>query len=372
MTEQIKQAFTKIIEKKSEQYFEEMFRHNNRSLIVLAVILTIEQLLYGIVFTEVRSHIGRTHLFTAGVSLLFLFLFVQFYYRNRDKFQYSKIVNALHLSYLAILILIAIYRAIYVGSGDYSIPVIYIALLYGSAFLFYFPPFWSLALYGATLFVFVLLGRNEVIGLVSPTFVQDITANSFLAWCASMMAYYRFLQQVDSIILIEEKNVELKVLSEVDSLTQLWNRRKIDVCLEEIHKRADETKSDYAVILIDIDHFKSINDRFGHPVGDEVLKQFAAILNAHTGPDEMLGRWGGEEFMILCKLDARRRAGELSETIRQAVECHDFNIPKTITCSLGVGFYKAGLQSHEVVHSADTALYLSKSRGRNKVTLGAE
>lgn len=372
MIEQIKQAFIKIIEEKSEQYFEEMFRHNNRSLIVLAVILTVEQLLYGIVFTEVRSHIGRTHLVTAGISALFLLLFIVFYYKNRNNSLSLKMINSVHIGYLAVLILIAIYRAVYVGSSHYSIPVLYIAMLYGSAFLFYFPPFWSLSLYGGTLIIFVLIGQNASIGLANPTFVQDVTANSFLAWCASMMAYYRFLQQVDAIILIEEKSVELKYLSEVDSLTQLWNRRKIDACLEEMHKHADETKAEYAVILIDIDHFKSVNDRFGHPVGDEVLKQIGSILNAQTGPDEMLGRWGGEEFMILCKPEAYQRAGALSETIRQAVEDHDFNIPKHITCSLGVGFYKAGLQSHEVVHSADTALYLSKSGGRNKVTLGAE
>jgi diguanylate cyclase (GGDEF)-like protein len=196
-----------------------------------------------------------------------------------------------------------------------------------------------------------------------------------------MMAYYRFLQQVDAIILIEEKSVELKYLSEVDSLTQLWNRRKVDACLERIHREAvrlkedaneavDARKQDYAVILIDIDHFKSVNDRFGHPVGDEVLKQFGAILNGHTDSNEVLGRWGGEEFMILCSGDVRTRAGQLAESIRRSVEKHDFNISKPITCSLGVGFYKSGMQSHEVVHSADTALYVSKSSGRNRVTLG--
>lgn len=363
-----KNALLKILEKKSSRYFEEMFRHNNRSLIVLAVILWIEQLVYAVFLNNPTTHIGKTHLFTSFISMVFLIVFFVLYRKSRQVIKPSCMLNAIHVSYLAVLLAIAIYRAVYVVPGQISIPVIYIAMLYGTAFLFYLPPKWSFFMYGTTVTGFILLGHYEVAARINPTFVQDLIANNIIAWCASMMAYYRFIQQVDGMILIEEKNVELRHLSEVDALTSLYNRRKIDACLETVHLTAVEEGSVYAVLLIDMDYFKSVNDVYGHPTGDKVLVCMADILKKTIDPEAVAGRWGGEEFLILCKDTTLMDARILAEKIRAEVETHDFGIPQDITCSVGVSAYHKERNLYEVVKNADDALYISKSKGRNRVT----
>ncbi len=363
-----KNALLKILEKKNTRYFEEMFRHNNRSLIVLALILWVEQLVYAVFLNDPSTHIGKTHLFTSAISLVFLIVFTALYYKSRRDLKPSCTLNALHVSYLALLLSISIYRAVYVTPGQISIPVIYIAMLYGTAFLFYLPPKWSLLMYGTTVSGFIVLGRYEMAVQMNHTFVQDLIANNIIAWCASMMAYYRFVQQVDSMILIEEKNVKLRHLSEVDALTSLYNRRKIDACLEKVHGAAIEEGIVYSVLLIDMDYFKSVNDVYGHPTGDKVLIYMSEILKESIGPDDVPGRWGGEEFLILCKATSLMEARILAEKIRSEVENYDFGIPQHITCSVGVSAYHAGRNLYEVVKNADDALYISKSKGRNRVT----
>lgn len=368
MKNEIQSAFKKIIEKKSRQYCEELFKHNNRSFIVLAAVLFVEQLLYGLLFTEYGTRISETHIFTAVISLMYLIVFLSIFYRNRNTSKPFFCANIVHISYMALLLSIAIYRVLYAMEGNFSIPVIYVALLYGSAFLFYLPPGWSLMLYGLTLCGFAVLGQGKTIDLMNPTFLEDIVANNFLAWCASMMAYYRFVQQVDAIILIEEKNFELKYLSEMDALTNLYNRRKIDALSKEIHQSAIENGWSYGVIIMDVDHFKDVNDNFGHPIGDRVLQELANVIRASLREEDAAGRWGGEEFMIISEMATLNETEHLAEKIRVAVETFDFKIGQQVTCSIGVSAYETGIALDEVIHHADKALYISKAEGRNRVT----
>lgn len=162
-------------------------------------------------------------------------------------------------------------------------------------------------------------------------------------------------------------NARLKLLATTDQLTELANRRQMTETLNQEIDRVHRYEEKLSVIMADIDHFKSINDQYGHQAGDSVLKQFAAILAAHVRTVDTPGRWGGEEFLIICPETPLAGASSLAELIRHRVEQHDFGIPRHITASFGVAASKRDSTADSLMKSADDALYLAKTQTRNRV-----
>ncbi|RLJ16323.1 GGDEF domain-containing protein [bacterium endosymbiont of Escarpia laminata] len=165
------------------------------------------------------------------------------------------------------------------------------------------------------------------------------------------------------------KNRELAHLSEIDVLTQLYNRRKIDQVLQESLDSAQRNNSPLALILLDIDHFKSINDRYGHQMGDEVIQHLAEQLKINVRGNDTIGRWGGEEFLIICPDLTADKAMKLSERLRAAIAMIKPSNGTKITGSFGVSLLQADDTTATLLKRADDALYQSKDNGRNRVTL---
>lgn len=156
---------------------------------------------------------------------------------------------------------------------------------------------------------------------------------------------------------------QLEFLSNTDSLTGLKNRRKIDKILNEEIKNKK-----FSVILIDIDNFKLINDDFGHLAGDEILINIAEILKYNVNANDIIGRWGGEEFLIICKNTTIDEAENLARRLKSLIENADFKIKK-ITASFGVSVARNDLELKDILAKADKALYRAKENGRNQVVL---
>lgn len=166
---------------------------------------------------------------------------------------------------------------------------------------------------------------------------------------------------------LEKLSKELKVLSITDKLTGLYNRLKID---EEFHSAIanfEGKRPPFSVILIDLDHFKRINDTCGHQVGDEILMQLAKLIKETIKESDFAGRWGGEEFIILCYLTDMKEAVNLAEKLRQKVESYSFLKVGQLTISLGVSEYLSGDMEDTLIRRADNALYKAKESGRNMV-----
>lgn len=159
---------------------------------------------------------------------------------------------------------------------------------------------------------------------------------------------------------------ELEVMARADSLTALANRRGIEEALEAELRRTHRYGGGFAVILIDIDHFKTVNDRFGHPAGDDVLRRFADLLHANSRATDSVGRWGGEEFLLLCPGADADAAAAHAETLRRLVAAA-FADDLAITASFGVAAAQPGDSLEAVVARADRALYAAKADGRNAV-----
>lgn len=164
-----------------------------------------------------------------------------------------------------------------------------------------------------------------------------------------------------------EINAVLLELSNTDKLTGLKNRRFFQERLDECIRRHEEGRQSFSLLILDIDHFKKVNDTWGHPAGDEVLRQTAGILRSYAREADVAARYGGEEFaMILCGADAADAKG-MAERLRLAVAESDW-ISGSLTISIGIATAEPGDSESALLSKADQALYTSKQNGRNRVT----
>jgi two-component system, cell cycle response regulator len=159
----------------------------------------------------------------------------------------------------------------------------------------------------------------------------------------------------------------------IDGLSGLWNRAYLDARLEAEMSLALRTGRPIACIMLDVDKFKMVNDRFGHPFGDEVLRMVATTLGNGCRAEDIVCRYGGEEFAVLLPNTPAQAAVELAERLRIAIESEPFqfkNTPVKVTASFGV----AGLRTDDprsIIEAADAALYVAKHSGRNRVCITA-
>jgi diguanylate cyclase (GGDEF)-like protein len=165
---------------------------------------------------------------------------------------------------------------------------------------------------------------------------------------------------------------EVQRLSTLDPLTDLYNRRHFDDILEREVEQAVRLNRPLAVVLFDIDHFKGINDRYGHLAGDYVLRSLANRFKSLTRPDECLARYGGEEFVLLLPETTLERATVCAEQFRRTVvdKFFDFEGERFfVTISAGIGFTKDGVirSAEELLKQAEERLYQAKRTGRNRV-----
>lgn len=160
---------------------------------------------------------------------------------------------------------------------------------------------------------------------------------------------------------------EIRRLSITDKLTQSFNRLKLDETLEQQLRWSKNNRSHFSIIILDIDHFKQVNDTFGHQVGDRVLIELVTVLNKNVRNGDVVGRWGGEEFLIILPETRLEDATGLAERLRTAVAGTRFTTAGQVTISLGVSAFKTDNSPDAIVSRADTALYLAKEKGRNRV-----
>lgn len=174
--------------------------------------------------------------------------------------------------------------------------------------------------------------------------------------------------------LVEEKTQELEKLLEqtknlaiTDKLTALYNRVEIDKRLEEAMENYNRYKLAFSVLLIDVDYFKKINDKYGHQIGDVCLQKTAGILRERVRRNDVLGRWGGEEFIVICPNTALSEAYLLADSIRKIIEEKVFDMEDPYTISIGVTSVRENDAVVDIIKRTDENLYRAKANGRNRV-----
>jgi polar amino acid transport system substrate-binding protein len=164
-------------------------------------------------------------------------------------------------------------------------------------------------------------------------------------------------------------SMALKKLSTTDSLTGVYNRLKTDEIIQKEYKVFQRYHTPCSIIMVDIDHFKNINDEFGHQVGDYVLQEVITVVEKNTRDTDMIGRWGGEEFFIVCPNSTVDQGMLIAEKICKKIAEHifEYNVGH-ITASFGVGGFTEHKTIDDLIKDVDDALYLSKKSGRNRVS----
>ncbi|MEO9275275.1 diguanylate cyclase [Marinomonas sp. 5E14-1] len=191
----------------------------------------------------------------------------------------------------------------------------------------------------------------------------SIALASLLAVCL-LVAFYIYSRFIDS----NKRNKELDYLAARDPLTNCYNRRILFKFMNRDFADSEQIK-EYCIILADIDHFKSINDNYGHSTGDSVLCAAAHILQKNVRKNDIVARFGGEEFCIILPHTTSEKATQIAESLRHKIELHDFD-QVSLTCSFGISSTQFDAKTpRELIDQADEALFKSKANGRNLVTL---
>ncbi len=196
---------------------------------------------------------------------------------------------------------------------------------------------------------------------------------------ASQLSHFILLESTIALILMafgtlmlvnEHVTQELRRVAEKDFLTGVFNRRAFLGLLDKAGSLAHRTQSALPVLLLDLDHFKQINDRFGHRVGDEALRHFVAVAHACLRKHDVLGRMGGEEFAVFLPQTSRDDAQRVSERLRSLVAAQPLmseHGPVVLTVSIGMAMCQPGEAPESALHRADQAMYQAKESGRNRV-----
>ncbi len=205
-----------------------------------------------------------------------------------------------------------------------------------------------------------LLQQNMLKSLIGFFLILLALLPLVYVYLTTMKLRHRELQLMHGLYLDKSR------LSYTDSLTQINNRLKLDEELQSAYAHFQRSGASFGLIMIDIDHFKEVNDNYGHQVGDRVLQNVAEILCQHSRMTDLIGRWGGEEFMIIYRNSSLEGAYQFAEKIRNAIEAHVFEgVNEPITASLGVAHIAREFTLEQFIEKVDSALYAAKRAGRN-------
>lgn len=277
---------------------------------------------------------------------------------------------------MIILILISIINGLdQIKIGHTSSVFIANMLIFGAVILIRFPV--NLLVYFVPFSTFIgglivfqknpaLLNSNIINGTIF--FIATIVISKFI--------YNSQFDQIYKNILLKEANQKLNYMSSHDPLTDLLNRRSFELLAKQKMETANQFEIDAVLVIMDIDHFKNINDKFGHPIGDMVLKEVSNILVENIKNTDLATRWGGEEFLILLLHTSINEAYILANKMRLEIENKIIAIDKfkvNITASFGLAQLEGNFpDSFDTSYKlADDALYQAKNQGRNQVVIAS-
>jgi len=209
--------------------------------------------------------------------------------------------------------------------------------------------------------IVVVEETGAILGIVTQ---QDIISRTYLKW--SQLVNEHFLQFTELTQILEQKNQYLANLATKDALTRISNRHMFTEQFAKECATAKRYKTNLSMLIMDLDHFKEVNDTYGHNVGDYVLKRFASIVSELIREADIFARWGGEEFVLLLRHTSCMEAYTVAEKIRQAVDAYHFDDAGKISCSIGVTNIQEDDVLETAIERADQALYVAKHQGRNR------
>jgi diguanylate cyclase (GGDEF)-like protein len=331
--------------------------------IAMSAILSLLILLGATGLLNFTNGIMQSQLIMFAVMLFFLVALFIAKKLNNSIVKYV-LVTLVQIMYLALTMFF--YISTY-PLGDRGF-VIYLLGILIVNIVFIRKPYITVLLYLATIIIITAYLNRQTGGnvLQVPDYI-NVWVFTIVAIIGIILNYFGSKKLFIQSETIKKNNVELKRLSVTDDLTKVYNKRKLNEELEREIELAKRYGLDLSVILIDIDHFKNVNDTYGHNVGDVVLKEFARLLKELTRNTDIVGRWGGEEFLIICAYSNADITKNLAERLLEAIRTYKFSDVGEITFSAGVAQHKEGCNRTTLVKRSDDAMYRAKENGRNQI-----
>lgn len=212
--------------------------------------------------------------------------------------------------------------------------------------------------------VIVVDDNGEIISIILQ---RELISLSYSKWATLMKEYSSELSQINE--LLKKKTQKYENMATTDQLTGLYNRYKFTELFVSLYATMVKRENEMGLIMIDIDHFKTINDTYGHNIGDKVLVSISLILKKYFRNVDIICRWGGEEFVVLVPTASVENSVKIAEKIRQGIEDEKILDGKKITASFGVTSVEKDDKLENVIKRADEALYEAKKNGRNSVKI---
>ncbi|SMC16640.1 diguanylate cyclase (GGDEF) domain-containing protein [Clostridium acidisoli DSM 12555] len=353
----------------------EVRKINYRRFFIFSIVVTIIELLL-IVFYDIPAinkynavlHISIMYFvfhFLILITSLTVFFILNNYRRNESSKVPYLIIEVSILFFMIFMACIGVLDQIKIGQITS-----YISVLMLCGVLALIKPPRNYIIYSISHIVFIfgcfLFQKNQ--GAI----ISNIINGTILYFSVLVMSKLTYENQVNILIkniILEENNKKLEYLSNYDGLTNLFNRRYFETFIKE---NITEEKKDKIIAIMDIDYFKSINDRFGHKAGDMMLQKIAIIISENIREIDLAARWGGEEFIILFSNISIENAEIIVNTIREKIEQNVISFDNNfiqVTASFGLtkvmGTTEEDFQN--CFKTADKALYLAKANGRNRV-----
>lgn len=359
----VQRFITRMPEKYRTEFAAKIIHETSFIILVASVLVTVFEVILFIFF---RGSIFNTGPIVIGFilfNMLYLPVLWTIYKQNQQWNKY--IVRLILFFYLSVLLLFTVALSILPQNQFASINPYIIGIFGVSAFIVA-PPVASFTLYLISyLFFFFLLPIFQY----NSQAVEILRINAFLmiimAWFLSRMVYRLKLVTFMDKKALEESNLNLQNMVMRDSMTLLLNHKNIFLRLTEEIERAKRIGYPLSVVMLDIDHFKVINDNYGHQAGDEVILQVTEILNETCRATDVIGRYGGDEFVVILPDTNAGQALILAERIRQKVVEAEFD--KGIQVSISGGIRELGDESaDQLIKGVDEQLYQAKSKGRNR------
>jgi diguanylate cyclase (GGDEF)-like protein len=239
---------------------------------------------------------------------------------------------------------------------------------------------------GSVFVLYIFVSTMRVIATVlgergNDYFVNDATDGFFLIFYQMMtvLLTYSIVLTINKRLFAEievqseerEKMlIKLNHLATIDGLTNVFNRMKIEDVLNAEIARFKRYGHAFSIMLIDIDHFKIVNDTYGHPQGDHVLTEMAELLRRNLRGTDYIGRWGGDEFLIITPGSSIGETKTLAQKLLTASSNYEYIQEMTVTMSIGISTIREGISEKELIIDADKALYMAKANGRNMIEVG--
>ena len=375
----LKKLLVNVPNKNQEEFRLQKFKQNNIRILILASFLILEQSIYAFFIHQPSSVLQKLHLITIAFMFVFLSISVYFKATKVNKVTWGHQIYELSIGICGLLV--AISRAALSPHQIFRLPTIYIAVLYGMAVIFYYSYLQSFVMYLLATILLIFILPNYQPQVQHSCYISDAISNGLIAWIVSMVNYYKYVEEFLNKKLIQkkneqlvEKNEEIKQINQQleeliikDDLTKLYNRRKLDEVLQDLQSKADRYDEIFSLILLDLDHFKSVNDNFGHVTGDKVLTEFGKLLKNNVREVDICGRWGGEEFLVICPKTDLESSMKLARRLKSKIENHDFTKVGQVTSSLGIAVYQDQDTVESMLKRVDDCLYQAKANGRNTI-----